>query len=137
MSTQFNQQRIHAIRSRLIALSDNPHYIAERRALTAELSRRSAMQPGEYELPILQEGITMKLTNPQSCHFPPTIPGVYLTYRNGDGVHFWRAFDGNDWYYGIIKSAEGSPSYEVALRKAIIRGVMVNFQWQGLAEKPE
>jgi hypothetical protein len=80
----------------------------------------------------------MKLTNPQSCHFPPTIPGVYLTDREGDGVKFWRAFDGKYWYYGIVKSVDtGAPNYNDARKKGRMRGPLVNFHWQGLAEEPQ
>ena len=137
MSKQFNQQRIHAIQSRLIALSDNPHYVAERRALTDELSRRSAMQPGEYELPILQEGLTMKLSEKFPASTPPATPGVYLTTRAYSHIPFWRAFDGKNWFYGIApRKNEGSPSYQVACKTGKVEKGLLNFEWQGLAEKP-
>jgi hypothetical protein len=80
----------------------------------------------------------MNLTKSFPTNKPPTIPGVYLTRRSQDSINFWRAFDGKDWYYGIVQSELGSPSYEAARRKGkMIKGVLLTFRWQGLAEKPE
>jgi hypothetical protein len=80
----------------------------------------------------------MKLTP----RFPPSIkpvtPGVYITQRPNSNYAFWRAFDGKDWRYGAaIVREDASPSYEVALYKEKIKDYMANFEWQGLAEKPE
>jgi hypothetical protein len=80
----------------------------------------------------------MKLTQRFSVNTPPTIPGVYLTCRTGEGSeNFWRAFDGKDWYYGILlATSPEAPDYKIALKKGIVRGSYVNFTWQGLAEQP-
>ena len=78
----------------------------------------------------------MKLTESFPPSIPPIIPGVYLTRRLQDGVHFWRAFDGKDWYYGIVQSELGSPSYDAATRSGKMGSNRVNFRWQGLAEQP-
>lgn len=92
----------------------------------------------------------MKLTPYFSVETPPTVPGVYLTRRQEPGgVALWRAFDGKDWYYGIIQSVHfGSPSYTEAKKPGKIiksvtiwdfqwrRATILDFRWQGLAEKP-
>jgi hypothetical protein len=80
----------------------------------------------------------MKLTPKFPASTPPTKPGVYLTQRPTSNCAFWRAFDGKDWRYGAAVAREdASPSYEYALDKEKIKDAMANFEWQGLAEKPE
>jgi hypothetical protein len=76
----------------------------------------------------------MKLTESFPADILPTRPGVYLTRRSHDGINFWRAFDGKDWHYGIVTD-RGAPSYTTAKRKMKMTGIMVNFQWWGLAEE--
>lgn len=75
----------------------------------------------------------MKLTPYFSADTPPTLPGVYLTLRETSRCPFWRAFDGTDWYFGIID--DESPSYSKALRKGKMIGTLVNFKWCGVAEE--
>lgn len=80
----------------------------------------------------------MKLTPYVSTHTPPTIPGVYLTLREESTCPFWRAFDGTDWYYGTVAQTRLSPSYSSACREGkLYDRDLVNFNWCGLAEKPE
>lgn len=83
----------------------------------------------------------MKLTDPLPATTFPERPGVYLTQRGDWGQKFWRAFDGKNWHYGVPVCRHGeSPSYEYALQNPVIEKEpreILQFTWQGLAEKPE
>jgi transposase len=67
----------------------------------------------------------------------PTIPGVYLTQRPKGNCPFWRAFDGDEWYFGVAAFYKPSPSFDAALLEGKIGGDLVNFFWQGVAEQPK
>jgi len=82
----------------------------------------------------------MNLSIPQPATTKPELPGIYLTKRrNKLSAEFWRAFDGTNWHYGLVRFAGGgAPSYQEAmLNGAMRRGTLMDFDWQGLADKPE
>ena len=80
----------------------------------------------------------MNLTERFPASIAPARPGVYLTQRKKSATQFWRAFDGKAWRYGAaIAGEDASPSYEDARHKTRLHSNMANFEWQGLAEKPE
>jgi hypothetical protein len=71
----------------------------------------------------------------QASEHDPVRPGVYLI-RSASGIAWWRAFDGQDWFSGVV--GLDSPSYEELMTRKQVDFYKLhtrNFEWCGITEE--